>query len=171
LAYYRSERFAVDALFVDYGQLSARREMRAAKLIARHFHVPLRILKIVGASKKGSGLIVGRNAFLLFTAALEFGSRAGQIVIGIHSGTNYRDCSAVFVRRTQEVIDICIGGKVQIGAPFLKWGKGDVWTYAKRKKVPLALTYSCERGLAQPCGCCDSCKDVEALNAGSHHKD
>ena len=171
LAYYLGERFKVDALFVDYGQFGAPREVRAARLIARHFRVPLTILKVTGMRKKGPGLIVGRNAFLLLTAALEFGIRAGLIAIGIHSGTNYRDCSPVFVRKMQAVIDVCTGGKVQISAPFLKWGKGDVWTYAKTKKVPLALTYSCERGLAQPCGSCDSCRDVEALNAGANHED
>jgi 7-cyano-7-deazaguanine synthase len=171
LAYYLGKRLDVAGIFVDYGQLSAPRERRAARLITGHFHVPLKTLKVRGASTKREGLIVHRNAFLLLTAALELGDRAGQIVIGIHSGTKYRDCSPAFVRKTQELIDICTGGRVQISAPFLNWRKGDVWTYAIEKKVPLALTYSCERGVVQPCGSCDSCRDLEAFNAGARHED
>jgi 7-cyano-7-deazaguanine synthase len=167
LAYYCHEGFRVDALFVDYGQVAAKRELRAAKSVCRRFRVPLRAVKLAGAVGKRVGLIVGRNAFLLFTAALERRGGVGLIAIGIHSGTRYRDCSPLFVREMQRVLDVCTGGAVQIAAPFLKWEKADIWTFARGMRVPLSLTYSCERGLAQPCGSCDSCSDLEVLRAGS----
>jgi 7-cyano-7-deazaguanine synthase len=171
LAHYRDQGFRVEAVFINYGQLAAKKELRAAKSVCRQFQVPLRIVRLTGATRKGAGLVVGRNAFLLTTAALEFGAEKGIIALGIHSGTRYRDCSPQFVRRMQAVFDACVGGRVQIGVPFLRWKKGDIWTFAKAKNVPLRLTYSCERGLAQPCGSCDSCSDLEALHAGSQHQD
>lgn len=41
--------------------------------------------------------------------------------------------------------------------------KIEVWEYAKSKRVPINLTYSCELGLKQPCGKCPSCKDLIIL--------
>src|SRR5713226_1551540 len=165
LAYYLREGFDVEALFINHGQVGAKKEARAAKSICRHFGVLLRIVGLTGVIHKGPGLITARNAFLLLTAALEFKAKAGVIALGIHSGTRYHDCSSYFVQRMQAVFDIYTGGAVQIGAPFLNWRKADIWAFATRKDVPLSLTYSCERGLEQPCGSCDSGLDLEALRA------
>jgi 7-cyano-7-deazaguanine synthase len=170
LAYYRSQGFQVEAVFINYGQLAAKKELRAAKSVCLQFRVPLRTVRLMGVTRKGAGLIPGRNAFLLATAALEFKAKKGIIALGIHSGTRYRDCSPHFVRKMQAVLDTYSGGGVQIGAPFLRWSKGDIWAFAKAKNTPLRLTYSCERGLNQPCGSCDSCLDLEALLAGSIHQ-
>ena len=170
LAYYLDEGFHVDGLFIDYGQKGAKNEVRAAKSVCRHFRVPLSVVRLTRATRKGAGLIVGRNAFLLLTAVLEFQAKAGVIAIGIHSGTRYRDCSPFFIRSIQGVFDACTGGALQIGVPFLKWKKQDIWAFAKKKDVPLSLTYSCERGVAQPCGSCDSCLDLEKLHARSQHQ-
>jgi 7-cyano-7-deazaguanine synthase len=168
LAYYLREGFSVDALVIDYGQVAARRELRAAKAVSRHYRVGLRSLTLAGAVQKSEGLIVGRNALLLFAGVLEFQANGGVIAIGIHSGTEYRDCSPTFVREIQRVVDTSTAGTVQIGAPFLDWTKADVWSFAQEAKVPLSLTYSCERGVDQPCGSCGSCRDLEALRARSN---
>jgi 7-cyano-7-deazaguanine synthase len=171
LAYYLHERFHVDAVFVDYGHVAAKKELRAAKSICRHFRVPFRVVQLIGVSQKGPGLIVGRNAFLLCTTVLESDAGARTLAIGLHSGTRYRDCSPLFVRELQNVFDICTGGTIQIGVPFLKWTKPDVWALAKKMRIPVSLTYSCERGLKQPCGSCDSCSDLEMLRARSQQQD
>jgi 7-cyano-7-deazaguanine synthase len=169
LALYSEQRFKIDALFVDYGQASARREHRAAKAISGHYRVSLRAIRLAPAKQKGPGLIRGRNAFLLLTALVEFKAPGGIIALGIHGGTRYSDCSPLFVRKMQATFDTCTGGAVQIGSPFLKWKKSDVWAFAKSKGVPTRLTYSCERGLPQPCRHCNSCRDLEILSASSLH--
>lgn len=170
LAYYLHEGLSPEALFVDYGQAGAKKESRAATLICRHFQVPLRTICLTGVIRKGAGLITGRNAFLLLTAALESNGKPGVIALGIHSGTRYADCTRYFIQRMQAIFDTYTGGALQIGVPFLRWSKGDIWALANSRNVPLSLTYSCERGLAQPCGSCDSCLDLEALRASSHHQ-
>jgi 7-cyano-7-deazaguanine synthase len=171
LSYYVRRGFRAQALFVNYGQISSKRELKAARLVCHHFRVPLRIIELKGVVRHGPGLIRGRNAFLLLTALIESEVNKGVLALGIHGGTKYQDCSPRFVREMQAVFDTCTDGCIQIGAPFLRWRKGDIWTFAKREGVPLHLTYSCERGLVQPCGLCDSCKDLEKLNAGSHQQD
>jgi 7-cyano-7-deazaguanine synthase len=171
LAYYLEQAFGADALFIDYGQAGATRELRAATAVCRHFGVHLRTVRLTGTLRKGRGLIVARNAFLLSVAAMEFRKHAGVIALGIHSGTRYSDCSPTFVRKMQSVLDVYASGALQIGVPFLRWRKVDIWTFAQAMRVPLRLTYSCERGLSQPCGYCDSCRDLEALRASSHQQD
>ena len=171
LAYYIDQGYRVAPLFIDYGQASATKEEHAANSVSRHFRVPLRTIALTGMSRKGAGLIIGRNAFLLSTAALESRARAWVIGLGIHAGTKYSDCSASFVQRMQAIFDTYTGGALQIGAPFIRWRKADIWAFARLQRVPLHLTYSCEKGLSQPCGLCSSCSDLEALRASSLHQD
>jgi 7-cyano-7-deazaguanine synthase len=49
----------------------------------------------------------------------------------------------------------------------LDFSKRDIWKYCKIEKVPIHLTYSCELGKKQPCGNCDTCKDLEKIYASS----
>jgi 7-cyano-7-deazaguanine synthase len=167
LAYFLNEGFDAEAVFVSYGQVASNRELRAAKAVSRYFRVPLRLIRLVHCAHKGPGLIVGRNAFLVCAAVLEASTNARIIAIGIHSGTRYRDCTPLFVKELQKLLDASTGGSVQISAPFLKWTKRDIWELAMRLKVPLTVTYSCERGSKQPCGKCDSCSDLEILRASA----
>lgn len=167
IAYYLSEGFRVRALFVDYGQASAKREQQAARLISKHFRVSLNFVKLSGVARKGPGLIIGRNALLLLVAAMASVRSRGFIAIGIHAGTSYSDCSPGFKTKMQAILDLYCNGAVQIGAPFLRWRKRDIWSFAIQQGVPLELTYSCERGKHQPCGRCKSCRDVEVLRAGA----
>lgn len=165
LAYFLNEGVDAEAVFISYGQVASDRELRAAKAICRYFRVPLRIICINQSTRKGPGLIIGRNAFLVCAAVLEAGRNSGIVAIGIHSGTRYRDCSPLFVKQLQRLFDVCTGGAIQISAPFVRWTKRDIWEVAMRLKVPLSVTYSCERGGNQPCGKCDSCFDLESLRA------
>lgn len=165
--FYLEQQEKVRAMFVEYGQLAVTRERNAARRVASHFGIPLTKLVLRGTQQKTSGLIPARNAFLLFAGLGEFRGTSGFLAIGVHKGTPYYDCSTEFVANAQRVFDGYTGGSVQIGAPFLDWTKRDVWEYCQRRAVPVELTYSCERGEQQPCGRCDTCKDLEMLYAGT----
>lgn len=165
MAFYLSQDFPVRAAFVDYGQVAANREANAAKDVAKYYQVPLERFKCLGFHKKKAGLICGRNAFLLVTALMEISDNVGILAIGVHAGTNYLDCGPLFIRKMQTIFDMYTGGRVQIGTPFLKWTKREIWMYCKSQAVPLKLTYSCERGVNQPCGRCLSCRDLKDLYA------
>jgi 7-cyano-7-deazaguanine synthase len=155
----------IGGLFIDYGQAAAQQELNAARQLAAHFGIPLITRTLEGAVPKTAGMIRGRNAMLIIFALLEFPSSAGFIAIGIHAGTTYGDCSSYFVDQMQAIVDGYCQGAVRVVAPFLHWSKQDIWMYAKQQRVPVAVTYSCELGLSQPCGKCLSCMDLESLYA------
>ncbi len=157
---------SLSALFIDYGQRAAAAELTASQAIAEHYGIPHRSFQLTGASSKPTGLICGRNAFLLFSALVEGGATPRSIAIGIHSGTPYFDCSQAFIGRVQALFDNYSDGAVRVIAPFVDWVKPDIWAYSVKNGVPLELTYSCEQGGPIPCGVCPSCRDLEALRAG-----
>lgn len=153
------------AIFFDYGQLGRKQEEHAACAIAAHLRVPLTIVRCAGGKAKNAGLIPGRNACLIFLALMETQMQSGIIALGVHSGTRYWDCGPQFMASVQQVIDGYTDGRIRVSSPFLSWTKRDVWEFCKGSNVPLELTYSCERGCRQPCGFCDSCRDLEMLYA------
>ena len=165
LAFYLEEGFSVNGVFVDYGQLAAHQEKESAENIAKHYRIKLEKIEWSGLRHKNAGLIQGRNAFLLMAALMEIPKEVGTLAIGIHSGTSYVDCAPVFVCKMQSIFDMYTNGSIQIGTPFLKWTKRDIWDFCKSRKVPVGLSYSCEKGLSQPCGKCLSCRDLEKLYA------
>jgi len=154
----------VGALHVNYGQVSADNELLAAQAIAGHYGIPFSVIHTPNLAVGCNDLSIGRNALLLIIA-LAHTERAGIVVIGIHAGSGYPDCSDEFVSDMQRVYDRYAAGTLQITAPFASWTKADIWRYAEKARVPLWLTYSCDLGRQQPCGECQSCKDSEALNA------
>ncbi len=151
------------ALFVDYGQASAASEAQASASIAAYYSVPLRTLRCSGIAF-GQGEIRGRNAFLVHAGLMVFPDNAGVVVLGIHDGTGYRDCSSEFASLVQGSFDFHTGGRIALATPFIDHFKGDVFNIAVKLGVPLDLTYSCEAGVT-PCGECLSCRDREILFA------
>jgi len=167
IAFYINQGFIVEGLFIDYGQPALLRERKAIKKIAKHYKITVHEVKWKGVIEKQSGLIIGRNAFFLLSALMESPPNTRIIALGIHKGTDYPDCSKLFYKRMQSVLDIYTKGTVQFGAPFIDFTKAEIWHLGKEYNVPFELTYSCEKGLKQPCGKCLSCKDLEKLNASA----
>lgn len=164
LEFMKSKGFDLTALHVDLGQAAASEEKRAAQNLCNHYGIPIQFARWLGDSDRGSGEIVGRNAFLIFAAVMECPSD-GLLVIGIHSGTSYFDCGTEFVSEIQNLLSGYSNGRTQVLAPFLTWDKRQVWEFCVARNVPVELTYSCERGGNPPCGSCLSCKDRKALDA------
>ena len=165
LNFYRQAGHPLTALFIDYGQPSAKRELAAAIRVASWFDVELDRIRAEGLPEFGDGFVRGRNAFLVMAALMSFKSGSGLIAIGIHTGTSYSDCGEEFVVSMRNLFDLYSSGAIMIDAPLLSWNKAEVWNYALANRIPVGDTYSCELGLDQPCGVCLSCRDVEMLNA------
>lgn len=152
------------ALFVDFGQPAAEAESKAIANICEELNVTWRCARY-GGSRFDAGEIRGRNAFLLQVALLEFPSDSGIVVLGIHAGTEYADCSPEFMQIMGQSYGLQTGGTIVAVAPFIDWTKPDVYRLANKLGVPIAQTYSCEASNS-PCGGCDSCKDRRILDAG-----
>lgn len=161
--FYQRQGFAVRGLHMTYGQPAARQETTAATAIAHHYRIPLTLVRLTGGRPKSDGELLGRNALLLFTALMEIEALSAILVLGIHSGTLYYDCSSSFIATVQSIVDGQCDGRIRVAAPFLEWTKKEIWDYCLIHQVPIDLTYSCERGLDHPCGICLSCRDLEAL--------
>jgi 7-cyano-7-deazaguanine synthase len=162
LALARAEGMRPKALFVDYGQAAASAEEAAVAGICSDLGICLQVVRY-RSRHFGAGELRGRNAFLLQTALLEFRAPFGTIMMGIHAGTGYRDCSREFVEVMQRSFDFHAGGSISVAAPFIDWTKGDICRLALALDVPIRRTYSCEAGNV-PCGRCRSCVDRQALS-------
>jgi 7-cyano-7-deazaguanine synthase len=152
-----TEREHVELCFVDYGQPAAAAERRSATATAERLSVDLCVLSVEGLNVPRSAEIPARNLTLI---ALAMAARptAPMIVIGIHSGTGYRDCSPAFMELMQAVLDFHSDGQCRLVTPFLKWSKPDIVALAEKLGVPIAMTHSCEAA-NEPCGKCQSCLD------------
>ena len=153
----------VSGIFVDYGQLAAAAERASVQNVASYFNVPLSIVTFNCQQRFGSGLIVGRNAFLVFAAMMGSQLEAGALALGVHSGTSYYDCGTDFVDRVSHIVDSYSSGRLALICPFLEQDKLFVLRYARDAKIPLQLTYSCELGTTPACGRCRSCGDRNGI--------
>ena len=154
-----SQGYNVRGVFVDFGQASATREKKAVVDLSDHLGIEVVMISVSAATNFQTGELAGRNAFLIFSAVLLGHCRSGIVVMGIHSGTNYYDCSNAFIERIDPLVRECTNGAVVVSAPFLSWLKDDIYSYFLSTNIPLRLTYSCEAGSTPPCGVCASCKD------------
>lgn len=159
----RSQHVAVEGLFIDYGQAAASQEAKAVSALAAHLGIPIRKVSVLGWQSFGSGELLGRNAFFVFTALFLTGGRPGLLALGLHAGTPYFDCSSEFVASVGRLVAEHTDGKVSVIAPFVTWTKRDVYDYFLSADLPITSTYSCEAGTEPPCGVCASCRDREAL--------
>jgi 7-cyano-7-deazaguanine synthase len=159
----KEEGYDVSGLYVDFGQVSARKERHAIELLSDKLSITTKIIEASTTDKFGIGELIGRNAFLIFSAILLGGCCEGLLVLGIHSGTTYFDCSRAFVERIGPLVEECTDGRVGVVAPFLDWTKDEVYKLFLASGIPIAQTYSCERGYDEPCGVCSSCKDRARL--------
>ena len=153
-------------IFVDYGQPSARSEWSAAQKIARHYAIAIRRVSLGFSLASQEGEFFGRNALLVLIAAGLTETRPLQVALGIHALSLYYDTTPLFLRHTQRLLNGYFGGSVTLSAPFLAESKAEVVDFARKNRVPLELTYSCEVQDAPACGQCPSCRDRIDNNAG-----
>jgi 7-cyano-7-deazaguanine synthase len=106
----------VRGLFLAYGQAAAEPERRAASHVAQHLRFPLSELTMTGSVAFGPGELTGRNATFVFAALLFSRPTCGSIVLGVHAGTPYYDCSPAFVAADRLVAEHT-DGRVRLLAP------------------------------------------------------
>ena len=156
--FYLRRRANVKCVHFQYGQPNSLSEAKAVKEVSEYYGVEARVAELQFPLMTRQNELVGRNtAFVLGASCL--GQPPTRIALGIHSGTEYYDCSKWFVDDCQRILDGYFGGTVRVEAPFLNFGKGGIAEYCKANDVPIHLTYSCQRQNYPPCGACSSCQD------------
>jgi 7-cyano-7-deazaguanine synthase len=123
-------------------------------------------------------VVPNRNMMMLSIAgavAINYGY--SRIATGVHGGDHfiYPDCRPTFISYVQDAIaagnegfhkfpfNDALAGYEAIYAPYLNETKADIAFEALRLNVPLHLTWSCYKGVANHCGRCGTC--VERLEA------
>lgn len=155
--------WSVRGLFLAYGQAASAPERRAAAAVAAHLGIESSELTVTGGVRFAAGELTGRNAFFVFAALLTGGIARGGIVLGVHAGSPYYDCTPAFVEATDQLVAEHTDGRVRLLAPLLAWSKADVLSYCREFGIPPSLTYSCEAGAVPVCGRCASCRDRASL--------
>ena len=185
LYYAKAKGYAVHALIFDYGQRH-RREIMAARAVARAAKVPFEVVKI-SMPWKGSALLdlsvripsggVKKNVipptyvparniiFLSFAASFAEASGARAILIGANAldYSGYPDCRPKFFKAFQAALDQGLKTGVEkkgirILTPLVDMTKADIVKLGKKLGVPFAKTWSCYNGAGKVCGVCDSCR-------------
>jgi len=182
----KKKGFDCRALIFDYGQRH-KKEIEAAKKIARLANCKWQIVKIK-LPWKGSSLldkkqklrvtsyglrvtipstyVPARNIiFLSFALSYAEAIGAEKIFIGANAidYSNYPDCrpgffkafSAAAKRGTKAGVE---GKAIKIEIPLINKTKAQIVKLGKKLGVPFAITWSCYKGGARPCGACDSCR-------------
>ena len=88
---------SVEGVFIDYGQPAAHAEFESVKHVTAHLNIGYSRLYFRGISPFGSGEVMGRNAFLVFSTLMGMQPSKGILSLGIHAGTLYYDCGTDFV--------------------------------------------------------------------------
>jgi len=168
IAYYLARGFDIQGVHFDYGQPSFPGERHAVETICGYYAVPIRYVEVRPRLMiKSSAEYPGRNALFVLLATQLLEHRTGLVSLGIHLGTPYYDCTPIFVRQMQHVLDGYFGGSIVLDAPFLHFHKQDIYAYCREHSVPVDLTYSCERNPNTPCGECFSCLDRRQYDSSS----
>jgi len=167
--FFLSQKYPIYLYHIDYGQLSKRNELNSIRRISKYFGLQFETIHIKGLGKMGGGEILGRNAAFICLALMKQKKiTSGLLAMAIHNGSLYVDSTKIFMKLMQSILDLYTDGKIKFSCPFIDWYKEDIVLYCKKKKIPIYLTYSCELGLKQPCGKCNSCNDLLKLKLSTN---
>lgn len=113
-------------------------------------------------------VVPNRNMiFLALAIAAAVSEKFDRVAIAVHAGDHviYPDCRPEFIKRMAAVSKIANYEKVDIYAPFLRMTKQQIAKIGEKLKVPFDLTWTCYKGLKNPCGKCGACVErQEALS-------
>jgi 7-cyano-7-deazaguanine synthase len=192
-----ADGYEVIALSFRYGQRHEC-ELRAARNIAKHlqieehFILDVRLHQWGGSSLTDDSIdlptdgvqsdsipttyVPGRNTvFIAIAMSLAEAKSAEAIYLGINAVdySGYPDCRPEYLSAFQTLAALSskagLEGKApKLLAPLVRDSKLDIIKRAIALKVPIALTWSCYQGDAEPCGVCDSCRirDRALIEAG-----
>ncbi|MCY3705265.1 MAG: 7-cyano-7-deazaguanine synthase [Gammaproteobacteria bacterium] len=172
----RDQGHVLFPLFVDYGQLSAKREWDACQRLHAKLDLPAaRHMELAGFGQViPSGLtdsrlrinedafLPGRNLLLLLAgAAYAYSVAANYVALGLLSPAQrlFPDQTRGFVDDCERTIEAAMGVRITVLTPLLDLTKADVLALAQAQGI--RETYSCHSGLSRPCGRCISCEEIE----------
>lgn len=185
------------ALSLNYGQRHTK-ELEAAKAIAAALEIQTHHTMAVNLAQWGgssltdptqalpqdgvevneipSTYVPGRNTvFIAIALSLAEAVGAEAVYLGINAVdySGYPDCRPDYLAAFQHLATLSSkagleGDAPKLVAPLVRDSKADIVRRALALGVPIADTWSCYSGGAEPCGLCDSCRirDRALIEAG-----
>jgi len=185
------------ALSLNYGQRHTK-ELEAAKAIAAALEIQTHHTMAVNLAQWGgssltdptqalpqdgvevneipSTYVPGRNTvFIAIALSLAEAVGAEAVYLGINAVdySGYPDCRPDYLAAFQHLATLSSkagleGNAPKLVAPLVRDSKADIVRRALALGVPIADTWSCYSGGAEPCGLCDSCRirDRALIEAG-----
>ncbi|MGK7888887.1 MAG: 7-cyano-7-deazaguanine synthase QueC [Leptolyngbyaceae cyanobacterium] len=185
------------ALSFRYGQRHERELTAATKIaallgITQHYTIEVNLAQWGGSSltepsqaipsdgvkpdEIPSTYVPGRNTvFIAIALSLAEAQNAEAIYLGINAVdySGYPDCRPEYLQTYQQLALLSSkagleGHAPRLIAPLVNDSKTDIVRRALKLGVPIAETWSCYKGEAEPCGVCDSCRirDRALIEAG-----
>lgn len=188
------------ALSFRYGQRHDR-ELQAAQIVSTHLGITRHHIVDVNLAQWGGSALTddtmdlpkngvvpdqipityvpGRNTvFIAIALSLAEAVGAEAIYLGINAVdySGYPDCRPAYLEAFQHLATLSSkagleGHAPKLVAPLVMDSKVDIVKRAIQLGVPIAQTWSCYAGEAEPCGYCDSCRirDRALIEAGYPH--
>lgn len=112
-------------------------------------------------------VVPNRNMiFLSLAIAAAVSGKFDRVAIAVHAGDHaiYPDCRPEFIKKMRAAAKIANYEKIDIYAPFLNITKHEIAKIGAKLGVPFNLTWTCYKGLKNPCEKCGACRErKEAL--------
>lgn len=151
-------------------------EMMAAGSVLTDFDKPVPALDELSPDQldQPPTYVPNRNMLFLALAAAYAESRG---IVDIFYGAQiqdrygYWDCTAEFLDRMNTVLGLNRRQPIVLHAPFIMMRKSEILKIGLDLGVNYAETWSCYRGLDQPCGVCPSCVERRSAFSALHVAD
>jgi 7-cyano-7-deazaguanine synthase len=174
------------ALTFDYGQRAAKREIVAARKIAKFYDLPHQVIKLNWFKKIINTALVNKHKplpelkniaagnfstaqavwvpnrnglFLNIAAAFAEALQAGTVITGFNKeeAQTFPDNSLEFCQSADKFFYFSTLNKVKIKNYFYKKEKAKIIKTALKNNAPLEYLWSCYEGGRRFCGKCESC--------------
>jgi len=164
-------------LFIDYGQLAAKKEWEACQKIFKKSNLPeptridlsgygKLITSGITDPKKNiheEAFLPGRNLlFLVVGSAFAHQKGAKKVAIGLllEKLHLFPDQTGRFIVNTNIAVNEAMDDDIVIVTPLINFIKNDVIKLAKHFNLSIDETYSCHSGQDKYCGKCISCEEI-----------
>lgn len=174
LALLLEQKINCSPLFINYGQITAKRELESALKICDNYSLKLEQVNISDVSRitlnqltnpslSKNPFFPNRNLILIVIGSMfSYEKNYNGIAIGIIKTLSYPDCTNEFLTSARELVSKSLNKEIALIAPLSNLSKFEVVEMGKHLKVPLEKTFSCIVSNI-PCGYCESCKDRAAV--------
>lgn len=181
LALLKDQSVESTPLFIDYGQIPAERECKAATQISKKMRLKLEKISVPNISEitinqltrpetSQNPFYPNRNLLLLTLGSIHtYENRHQGIGIGVIKAigtTPFPDINKRFFDKFADLVTQSLNYELAVLTPFIEMSKEEVIEIGKRLNVPLELTYSCLVSNDYPCGKCESCIAREEVLEG-----